>query len=46
MGYHFLLQGTFLTCISCLAGGFFPTETPGKPFYKMVLFWNGMNHWV
>ena len=26
-----LLQGTFLTRVSCIAGGFFTSELPGKP---------------
>ena len=38
VGCHFLLQGIFLTqelnlslsCISCIGGGFFTTEPPGK----------------
>ena len=35
VGCHFLLLGSFLTedwtCISCIAGGFFTAEPPGKP---------------
>ena len=35
VGCHFLLQGIFQpkdqTHVSCLAGGFFTTEPPGKP---------------
>ena len=35
VGCHFLLQGTFPTqrsnCLSCIAGGFFTAEPPGKP---------------
>ena len=35
VGYHFLFGGSFWprdqTCISSLAGGFFTTESPGKP---------------
>ena len=38
---HFLLQGTSWprdqTCVSCIAGRFFTTESPGKP--KMPLGW-------
>ena len=36
VGCHFLLQGIFptrgRTRVSCIAVGFFTTETPGKPF--------------
>ena len=35
MGWHFLSRGSSQlrdrTCVSCLAGGFFTTEPPGKP---------------
>ena len=38
VGCHFLLQGVFLTLVSCIAGGFFTTEPPGKPapFFRAV----------
>ena len=36
MDCHFLLQGIFptqgLNLVSCIAGGFFTTDPPGKPF--------------
>ena len=36
VGYHALFQGIFptqeWTQLSCIAGGFFTTETPGKPY--------------
>ena len=31
-GSFSLSQGIFLTQVSCIAGGFFTTEPPGKPF--------------
>ena len=31
MGCQFLFQRIFSTCISCIAGGFFTTESPRKP---------------
>ena len=45
LGCHFLLQGIFLSqrsnsCllqVSCIAGRFFTTEPPGKPFKLMPL---------
>ena len=37
VGYHFLLQGLFPTQ-GALAGGFFPTEPPGKPFHIQKMF--------
>ena len=39
VGCHFLLQEIFWprdqTCVSCLAGGFFTTETHGKLYYRI-----------
>ena len=31
VGCHALLQGIFLTCVSCIAGRFFTAELLGKP---------------
>ena len=39
VGGHFLLQGIFLTQdrthVSCITGGFFTTEPPGKPCLRL-----------
>ena len=47
VGCHFLLQGIFptraQTCVSCLEGGFFTTEPPGKPLYSVNSF---KNTWI
>ena len=40
MGCHALLQGIFPTQVSCIAGGFFTTETPGKPIFPYKLLQN------
>ena len=47
MGCHAFLQGIFLThdwthvsCGSCIVGGFFTTEPPGKPAYAEYIMWN------
>ena len=43
VGCHFLLQGsswpTDWTRVSCLAGSFFTTEPPGKPWMRPLLQW-------
>ena len=33
-GCHALLQGIFPTQVSCISGGFFPSEPTGKPIYS------------
>ena len=45
---HFLLQGsswprdgTHISCVSCIAGGFFIDELPGKPQGSFTSFWYG-----
>ena len=44
MGCHFLLQGVFLTQdptqVSCVTGGFFTIEPPGKPHLHLDKFMN------
>ena len=37
----FLMKGTWVSCISCIAGGFFTTEPPGKPFIWVYTNSNG-----
>ena len=38
MGCCFLLQGIFLTHISCIAARFLTTEPPGKPVHSYVAY--------